>query len=88
MRRRLPLYMVGPGERVEVVELQGGRGVVGKLHNMGLYPGVKIDVIHNQGVGPIMVSVDGRRIGLGTGMAFKVIVSRVEGSTGETGRKR
>ena len=77
MKRRLPLYMVNPGERVEIVELRGGRGAAGKLHNMGLYPGAQVEVLHSQRNGPVMVSLNGTRIGLGAGMAFKIIVSPV-----------
>lgn len=50
---------------------QGGR----RLWDMGLYPGVELHVIRNDGGGPIYISVEGSRYGLGRGMAEKVMVT-------------
>ncbi|MCK4532751.1 ferrous iron transport protein A [bacterium] len=62
------------GEKVEIVEIRGGRGLVTKLLNMGFYPGVIVEVISNCGYGPLIIAKDGMRLGLGFGMAQKIFV--------------
>lgn len=69
-----PLTIALPGEKVEIVEIKGGRGLITKLLNMGFYPGVVIEVISNSGYGPLIVAKEGIRLGLGFGMAQKIFV--------------
>ncbi|MCK5534340.1 ferrous iron transport protein A [bacterium] len=69
-----PLSCVLSGEKVEIVEIRGGRGLVTKLLNMGFYPGVKIAVVSNNGYGPLIVAKKEIRLGLGFGMAQKIFV--------------
>jgi Fe2+ transport system protein FeoA len=72
----MPLNMVRPGQRVTVREIRGGRGLVGKLAHMGLYPGVEIEVISNR-PGPLILNRGGVRLGLGYGMAHRILVSPI-----------
>jgi ferrous iron transport protein A len=72
----MPLSMVNPGQRVRIEEIRGGRGLTGKLANMGFYPGVEIEVISKR-PGPLIVSRGGVRLGLGYGMAHRILVSPV-----------
>ena len=69
-----PLNKTLTGEKVEIVEIRGGRGLVTKLLNMGFYPGVMVEVVSNCGYGPLIVAKDGMRLGLGFGMAQKIFV--------------
>ncbi len=69
-----PLNKTLMGEKVEIVEIRGGRGLVTKLLNMGFYPGVMVEVVSNCGYGPLIVAKDGMRLGLGFGMAQKIFV--------------
>ncbi len=69
-----PLSKTLTGEKVEIVEIRGGRGLVTKLLNMGFYPGVIVEVVSNCGHGPLIVAKDGMRLGLGFGMAQRVFV--------------
>jgi Fe2+ transport system protein FeoA len=62
------------GNTVEVVEINKGFGLHHKLADMGIYPGVTIDVIRNAGHGPIIISRNGIRFGLGYGMAKRIFV--------------
>jgi Fe2+ transport system protein FeoA len=62
-----------PGQKVEITEIRGGRGMVSKLANMGFYPGVIVEVISSRG-GPLIVAKDGVRLGLGFGMARRIYV--------------
>jgi Fe2+ transport system protein FeoA len=72
----MPLSMVRPGERVTIVEIRGGRGLIGKLANMGFYPGIEIKVLSNR-PGPLILSRRGVRLGLGYGMAHRILVSPI-----------
>ncbi|MCD6257959.1 ferrous iron transport protein A [Candidatus Aerophobetes bacterium] len=69
----IPLSMVNPGQKVQIVQIRGGRGLVSKLANMGFYPGVIVEVISNRN-GPLIVAREGIRLGLGFGMAHKILV--------------
>lgn len=69
----MPLSMVNPGQIVQIVQITGGRGLVSKLANMGFYPGVIVEVISNKN-GPLIVAREGIRLGLGFGMAHKILV--------------
>ncbi|RLB31831.1 MAG: hypothetical protein DRG87_01395 [Deltaproteobacteria bacterium] len=72
----MPLSMVRPGQRAKIRKIKGGRGLVGKLANMGLYPGVEIEVIANR-PGPLILNTGGVRLGLGYGMANRILVSPI-----------
>lgn len=66
--------MVQTGKRVRVVGIDGGRRLQARLAQMGLIPGVEIDVINNTFHGPFIVGVKGSRVVLGRGMALKITV--------------
>ena len=72
--KHLPLAMINPSERVKVTEIRGGRGLLQKLADMGLTPGVNLKVINSQKPGPILVDIRGSRLVLGHGVAQKVMV--------------
>jgi ferrous iron transport protein A len=72
----MPLSMVRPGERVRIREIRGGRGIVGRLASMGLYSGVEIVVVSNS-PGPLILNRGGVRMGLGYGIAHRILVSPV-----------
>lgn len=72
----MPLSMVRPGQRVRIREIRGGRGLVGKLANMGLYPGVEIVLVSNR-PGPLIMNRGGVRLGIGHGMAHRILVSPI-----------
>ncbi|MCD6317863.1 ferrous iron transport protein A [Candidatus Aerophobetes bacterium] len=69
----IPLSMVNPGQKVQIVQIRGGRGFVSKLANMGFYPGVIIEVVSNRN-GPLIIARDEIRLGLGYGMAHRIFV--------------
>jgi len=72
--KHLPLAMINPSEEATVTEIRGGRGLVQKLADMGLTPGVKIRVISSNKPGPILIDIRGSRLVLGHGVAQKVMV--------------
>ncbi|MFO7900196.1 MAG: transcriptional repressor [Planctomycetota bacterium] len=62
-----------PGETVCIRELLGGHGFVMRLTEMGLGRGVCAQVVQN--AGRVVLDVRGARVGIGLGMANKIIVS-------------
>ncbi len=75
----LPLTQASPGERLRIEQLICGRGMVNRLNSLGLTVGVHLEVIGNQGFGPVLVAVRGTRFGLGREMAQKIMVCPVRG---------
>lgn len=69
------LSMMSAGETGEIVDVRGGPGIVRRLSAMGLVPGVSVTVVSDSGsAGPMIVRVGDMRIGLGRGMARRVLV--------------
>jgi len=66
---------VKKGKRVRFVALEGGHNLQGRLASMGLLPGAALEVIQNEGGGPIILSVGGSRMALGRGMACRILVA-------------
>ena len=54
--------------------LEGGRGAMQRLTDMGLIPGERLRVLHNSGYGPVIVLIKGAKVALGHGLAAKIIV--------------
>jgi ferrous iron transport protein A len=69
----LPLAMVGAGQMVKLVKVAAGRVLCRRLAEMGLTPGVHLEVLQDQG-GPLLLAVRDSRLALGRGMAQKIIV--------------
>ncbi|MBI5205158.1 MAG: ferrous iron transport protein A [Nitrospirae bacterium] len=79
-----PLGLLSIGEKAEIVEIKGQTGCVhGSSKNqlchaedMGLRVGKMIEMLNNEGRGPILLKVDESRIAIGRGMAMKILVRR------------
>ena len=54
--------------------VEGGRGAIQRLTDMGLLPGERLKVLHNSGYGPVTVLIKGAKVALGHGLAAKIIV--------------
>ena len=68
----IPLDQARPGQSFQISGVKEGKGLCWKLYGMGLVPGVNLTVISNAGRGPVVVSVQGSRLGLGRGMAMHI----------------
>ena len=68
------LSAVRPGQTVQVVRVDAGRGLNTRLMSMGLMPNVNITVLSNSQPGPFVISVKGSKVVLGRGMAHKIVV--------------
>ena len=73
--KSFPLAMAREGERLQIVKLKGSEGIVHRLISMGLVPGAQIQLI-NIVSGSAIVAIGDNRIGLGMGMAQKVMCSK------------
>jgi ferrous iron transport protein A len=71
-----PLTMAEEGEQVRVVALMGGAGLDRRLAEMGLNPGTELSVRQRRG-GGMVVSRGETRLGLGFGMAHKIMVAKL-----------
>ena len=74
----MPLIYGKPGHEYRIVSIFGGRGLTKKLFEMGLRPGEIIRVIANSFGGPILLVINNTRIGIGRGMAGKIIIQPLE----------
>ena len=70
----MPLAMADPGRVLTVTGINAGRGLQRRLADMGLTPGVQIRVMNGQCAGPVLIDLRGSRLGLGRGVAQKILV--------------
>jgi ferrous iron transport protein A len=73
-----PLLLAAVGERVRVVAVHGGQEAGRKLSDLGLTTGSEVTVASRGGAGSMVVARGDMRLALGTGMAHRVLVIRVE----------
>jgi ferrous iron transport protein A len=70
-----PLSQVAEGQTVNIVRIDGGRGLRVRLATMGLLPNTQITVIHNGRSGPFVINVKNSKMALGRGIVDKIMVS-------------
>jgi ferrous iron transport protein A len=73
----MPLTSAPLGQLLRVVSARGGWGIHRKLAEMGLTPGVQIRVVSGQHCGPVLIDLRGSRVGMGRGVAQRVLVEEV-----------
>lgn len=84
--RLKPLTSLKDGESGTVKEIAGGMGVARRLQALGVRIGKKITKVSGMFMfGPITIKVGGTQIGIGHGMARKIIVA-VPGGRHEVSR--
>jgi len=71
----LPLSMVKSGEKVVIKSIIGGKSVKLRLTEMGIKPGISLEVINNNGPGRIIIGIGNTRLALGRGISQKIMVS-------------
>ncbi len=71
----VPLSMTSTGAKVKIAQIVSGSRLRSRLANMGIYEGTVVEVIYNVGTGPVIISRDEARYGLGFGMAKKILVT-------------
>ena len=73
----VPLAFAAPGAMVEVVDFRCGHTCAYRLQEMGIVKGARYRVTGSPGGGPLILANGDIRIGLGAGMAAKVMVQEV-----------
>ena len=72
---RVPLSMLPDGKSGLVLQVAGGRGIVGRLEALGIRPGQRITKISSMFMrGPITIQVGTSQIAIGFGMANKILI--------------
>lgn len=77
-----PLSQTTVGQKVWLVGFEG-KGGINRLLGMGLTPGAQLQIISAQPSGSILVAIEDNRIGVGSGMANKILVSDQPSTQGE-----
>ncbi len=72
----MSLSELPPGSIARIVSVEGGHGLVQKLSLMGLSEGKIVRTI-SAGPGPIVVQVERNTVGVGRGMARRLMVIRI-----------
>ncbi|MEM9906669.1 MAG: FeoA family protein [Cyanobacteria bacterium P01_D01_bin.44] len=75
---QLPLAMTSEGDRVWIVNIKGGHRMVRRLMDVGIVQGCEITIVSRTESGSVIVALQGCRIGLGAGMAHRVMVTTLE----------
>jgi len=73
----IPLAFLPVGSEGQIIEFQGGRGMMQKMAEMGFTQFTKVRVVSSNFPGPVLVDVKDSRIALGCGIAMKIIVNEV-----------
>jgi ferrous iron transport protein A len=74
----LPLAMTSVGDRVWVVQIKGGHRMVRRLTDLGIVQGSEITIVGRAKGGSVIVGLQGCRIGVGAGMALRVMVTAAQ----------
>ncbi len=77
-----PLSQTTVGQKVWLVGFEG-KGGINRLLGMGLTPGAQLQIISAQPSGSVLVAIEDNRIGVGSGMANKILVSDQSSTQGE-----
>ena len=71
----MPLSLAPSGRSVLLRRVRAGHdGLTSRLAALGLLPGVRVLVCHNDRNGPVILGLNGSRLMLGRGMADKMSV--------------
>lgn len=62
------------GSRVRILSIAEGCSLRERLAELGLFPGVEIEVVRNSSSGPFVIGIAGSRMALGRGVAVKIEV--------------
>ncbi len=60
------------GESATIKEIEGCKGIKSRLCSLGILNGHTVDVIKNDGHGPIIIKVFDSKIAIGRGQASKI----------------
>lgn len=76
-----PLSNAVAGDSLIIAGLRAGKGLGRRLADLGLPIGSRIEVVHRQHGGRLVVARELSRVALGAGMTQKIMVTRANGQT-------
>lgn len=76
-----PLADAVAGDHLIIASFRAGKELSRRLADLGLPVGARIEVVHRQRGGRLVVARDLSRVALGGGMTDKIMVSRVNGTS-------
>ncbi len=74
----VPLGLLRFGDVAEVVEIIPNKHPCARIEDMGFRVGMTVEMLNNEGRGPLLIKVDESRLALGRGMAMKIMARRKE----------
>ncbi|MDW7971734.1 MAG: FeoA family protein [Thermodesulfovibrio sp.] len=75
----IPLALLCDGEKAEIIDfIKKGKSLFCHLRDIGLFVGKIVEVVSNQGNGPILLRINDTRIAISRTMAMKIMVRRIE----------
>ncbi len=77
--REMALTAMETGQTGKVVQIQGGRGMIGRLEVLGIRIGRELRKVSSQFMrGPVVLEVGNTQVAVGFGMAGKILVEVTE----------
>ena len=73
----MPLAAVPVGQEVILTSVDGGRGLLHRLAEMGIRPGARFGVLSRGQPGPFIIAMKSMRLVLGQGMVRRMLVRPV-----------
>jgi len=70
----VPLSQIEMGQEVILASVEGGRGLLLRLAEMGIRPGIHFEVLSKGRPGPFIILANGMRLVLGQGMVRRMFV--------------
>jgi ferrous iron transport protein A len=75
----IPLALIESGEKVEIIDfVKKGKSLFNHLRDIGIFAGKIVEVVSNQGHGPLLLRIDEARIAISRGMAMQIMVRRLQ----------
>lgn len=68
------MLLAGEGERLRIAGFTAGGKFAAKMIDLGLTVGSEVEVIQRQPNGPLILGKGDVRVGVGMGMAYKIMV--------------
>jgi len=75
----MPLSLAKNDKEVRLIGIQCGRRMRRRLAELGLTVGVRLQVLHNAGKGPVILGVRDCRLALGQRVAQRLLVAPING---------
>lgn len=76
-----PLADAVAGDSLIIASFHAGKEMARRLADLGLPVGARIEVVHRQRGGRMVVARDLSRVALGAGMTDKIMVTRTNGTS-------